>query len=270
MSRLPWALGEPKPLIGMLHLDPLPGQPGSPGFEALLARARADLRALEEGGAAAAMLENWKDESPGPFLGPDAAATLGALAAILSRETALPLGVNALPNDYRTAFGLVPLGVSFVWLDVFVDRVRTDYAYSPVAPFEVEVDHEDLRAWRARLAPEAALLASVHPKHYALLDEDDTLEAATTRALEAGADAIVVTGAATGSAPDPGRVARVRAAAGPAARVIVGSGVDAENAAQLMREANGAIVGSSLKTSLSDPIDPARVRELVARIGSAP
>ncbi len=269
MSRLPWTSSPngPKPLLGMLHLDPLPGQAGSPGFPALLARARADLRALEEGGAAAALLENWKDESPGPFLGPDAAAALGALAAILSRESALPLGVNVLPNDYRTAFGLVPCGVSFVWLDVFVDRVRTDYAYSPVPAFEVEVDLEDLRAWRARLGPEAALLASVHPKHYALLDSDDTLEASTQRALEAGADAIVVTGAATGSAPDPARVAQVRAAAGPAACVIVGSGVDASNAPQLLVAADAAIVGSSLKTSLSDPIDPARVRELVASFG---
>lgn len=251
----------------MLHLDPLPGLPGSPGFEVLLSRARADLRALEEGGAGAALLENWKDSSPGPFLGPEAAASLGALAAILSRETSLPLGVNVLPNDYRTAFGLVPCGVSFVWLDVFVDRVRTDYAYSKVPAFEVEVDLEDLRAWRARLAPEAALLASVHPKHYALLDPEDTLEDSTRRALEAGADAIVVTGSATGHAPDPSRVERVRAAAGPEACVIVGSGVSPANAGPLLACADAAIVGSSLKTSLSDPIDPARVRELVASFG---
>lgn len=266
MRRLPWPAGS-KPLLGMLHLDPLPGQPGSPGFEALLARARADLRALEEGGAGAALLENWKDESPGPFLGPEAAAALGALAGILSRETELPLGVNVLPNDYRSAFALAPCGVSFVWLDVFVDRVRTDYAYSPVPAFEVAVDLEDLQAWRARLAPEAALLASVHPKHYALLDPTDTLEASTQRALAAGADAIVVTGAATGSAPDASRVERVRAAAGPEACVIVGSGVDPQNAARLLASADAAIVGSSLKTSLSEPIDPARVRELIASFG---
>ncbi|MBL4843930.1 MAG: hypothetical protein JKY65_00270, partial [Planctomycetes bacterium] len=143
----------------MLHLDPLPGQPGSPGLSQLLAHARRDLAALEQGGAGAALLENWKDESPGPFLGPEAAAALGALAAILSRESSLPLGVNVLPNDYRTAFGLAACGVSFVWLDVFVDRVRTDYAYSKVPPFEVEVDLSDLSAWRERLAPEVALLA---------------------------------------------------------------------------------------------------------------
>lgn len=258
-------LGGRKPLLGMLHLDPLPGQPGSPGLEALLARARADLRALEAGGASGALLENWKDESEGPFLDPAGACALGALAAILARESRLPLGVNVLPNDYRTAFGLAPCGVSFVWLDVFVDAVRTDYAYSQVPPFEVQVDLADLRAWRARLAPEVALLASVHPKHYALLDASDTLEASTRRAVEAGADAIVVTGSATGSAPEPERVARVRAAC--ELPVIVGSGVRADNAAALLAHADAAIVGSSLKPDLQSPIELERVAQLVASFG---
>ena len=254
----------------MLHLDPLPGSPGSPGLPALLATARRDLRALEEGGASAAMLENWKDTSAGPFLDVAGAAALGALARTLAGETTLPLGVNALPNDYRTAFALVACGVSFVWLDVLVDRVRTDYAYSPVAPFELEVDLEDLARWRGRLGGSAELLGSVHPKHYALLEPQDTLEAATLRALRAGADAVVVTGSATGSAPDPERIARVRRAAGPAARIVVGSGVDVDNVASLAREADAVIVGSSLKPTLSAPIEVARVRALAEALAALP
>lgn len=260
----------PRPLIGMLHLEPLPGSPGSPGLEALLASARRDLRALEEGGASAAMLENWKDASEGPFLDSAGAAALGALARALARETSLPLGVNALPNDYRTAFALVPCGVSFVWLDVLVDRVRTDYAYSAAPAFDVEVDLRDLAAWRARVGGQAALLGSVHPKHYALLDGDDTLEASTGRALRAGVDAVVVTGSATGSAPAPERIARVRAAAGPEARLVVGSGVSVENVGDLALEADGVIVGSSLKASLDAPIELARVRALAAALAALP
>lgn len=264
--KLPWAQ-EGKPLLGMLHLDPLPGSPGSPGFDVLLERAKADLQALEAGGASAAILENWKDESAGPFLDPGASAALGGLAAILSRETNLPLGVNVLPNDYRSAFGVAACGVRFVWLDVFVDAVRTDYAYSKAPPFEVRVDLDDLRVWRER-APEIALLASVHPKHYALLDSEDTLEASTRRALEAGADAIVVTGSATGSAPSPERVERVRTALAGERPLILGSGVSLETAPALAPLAEAAIVGSSLKPTLDAPIEVERVSALVRLLGA--
>ena len=245
----------------MVHLPPLPGEPGSPGLEAVVEHARADLRALAAGGAHAALIENWKDQSPGPFVGPEVAVSLAVVVRELAREDLLPLGVNVLPNDYRVAFSLVPCGARFVWLDVLVDRVRSDYAYSEVAPFEVEVDLADLARWRARLGGEAALLASVHPKHYALLDPEDTLEAASARALAAGVDALVVTGSATGSAPSPARVGRVRSAA-RGAPVIVGSGVSTETAAALLDQAEGAIVGTSIKTPDFARVDSARLAQL--------
>lgn len=250
----------------MVHLPPLPGEPGSPGLEAVVEHARADLRALAAGGAHAALIENWKDQSPRPFVGPEVAASLAVVVRELAREDLLPLGVNVLPNDYRVAFSLVPCGARFVWLDVLVDRVRTDYAYSEVPPFEVVVDLEDVARWRERLAGDAALLASVHPKHYALLDPDDTLEAATERALAAGVDALVVTGSATGSAPTPERVARVEAAAA-GAPVIVGSGVSVETAGPLLAHAAGAIVGTSIKTPDFARVDPARLARLVPAFG---
>lgn len=265
-----WWTGPARALLGMIHLDPLPGSPGSPGLDALIERALADARVLAEHGAAAALLENWKDQSPGPFVDAAAATALGAIARAVAQATRLPLGVNVLPNDYRAAFSLAACGVRFVWLDVFVDRVVTDYAYSPVPPFEVEVDLNDLAAWRARCAPDVALFASVHPKHYRLLDPEDTLEAATERALAAGADAIVVTGAATGSAPDPARVARVAAAVGGRAWTVVGSGVNATNAPALAASADALIVGSSLKPDLSAPLEAARVAELAGVLAGLP
>ncbi|MGE0707688.1 MAG: BtpA/SgcQ family protein [Planctomycetota bacterium] len=254
---LPWA-ARPRALIGMLHLPPLPGEPGSPGLAAVVEGALRDLAALEAGGASAALVENWKDQSPGPFADPGVAVALAVVVREVARAGALPVGVNVLPNDYRTAFALVGAGARFVWLDVFVDRVRTDYAYSRVAPFEVAVDLADLAAWRARLGGDAAVLASVHPKHYALLDPTDTLEQSARRAREAGADAVVVTGSATGSAPEPERVARVRAALG-AHPVLVGSGLTAANAAALLAQADGAIVGTSIKTPDFERVDPARL-----------
>ncbi|HBP22376.1 MAG TPA: hypothetical protein DEA08_31920 [Planctomycetes bacterium] len=250
----------------MVHLPPLPGEPDSPGLEAVVEHARADLRALAAGGAHAALIENWKDHSPSPFVGPEVAASLAVVVRELAREDLLPLGVNVLPNDYRVAFSLVPCGARFVWLDVLVDRVRSDYAYSDVPPFEVDVDLADLARWRSRLGGDAALLGSVHPKHYALLDPEDTLEASTARALAAGVDALVVTGSATGSAPTPERVAQVRAAAA-GTPVIVGSGVSVDTAGPLLAHAEGAIVGTSIKTPDFARVDPERLSALAPCFG---
>lgn len=51
-----------KRLVGVVHLLPLPGGPTrSPGLAAVLERARADARALADGGADGVIVENFGD-----------------------------------------------------------------------------------------------------------------------------------------------------------------------------------------------------------------
>ena len=79
------------------------------------------------------------------------------------------------------------------------------------------------------------------------------------------ADAVIVSGSATGQPIDLGTLSIVKDAAG-ATPVLVGSGVTAESIHQLLPYANGAIVGSSLKEdgSVRKPVDVARVQGLVS------
>jgi predicted TIM-barrel enzyme len=74
------------------------------------------------------------------------------------------------------------------------------------------------------------------------------------------ADALILSGTGTGVAADIGDVERVRRAC-PKTKILLGSGVNVENAREFMRFADGAIVGSSLKRAgkLSNPVDPKRV-----------
>ncbi|MBC8422957.1 hypothetical protein H8E07_02425, partial [bacterium] len=77
----------PVPVVGMVHLPPLPGSPGWGGdMAAVLAAARADAAALAAGGAGAVMVENYHDV---PFFAervpPETVAAL-ALAAAAVRE----------------------------------------------------------------------------------------------------------------------------------------------------------------------------------------
>lgn len=253
-----------KTIVGVLHLPRLLGQVGFAGLGAVVDAALEDARALEEGGVDALLVENFADASPGPFVDAGAVACLAHVCAAVRGAVGLPVGVNVLPNDYRAAFALArTCELAFVQLDVLVDAARTDYTYSDAPPFEVRVDLADLAATRARLgAQDVPLWGTVQPKHYALL-EPCPLEASIARAAAAGAQAVVITGPATGTAPDPARLALARQAAGDLP-LVVGSGLDAGNARALLERCDGAIVGTSLRAPGLGPVVPAQVRAVVA------
>jgi hypothetical protein len=100
-----------------------------------------------------------------------------------------------------------------------------------------------------------------HAAPLAPLAPEDAVRDAFERGL---ADAVVITGAATGRAADRGLVERARAAAGERRLLLLGSGVTPETAPALAPLADGAIVGTWLKRDgrVANPVDPERVRAL--------
>jgi uncharacterized protein len=246
-------------LIGVVHLLPTPGSPRGVSMLRLLERARADARALRAGGCHALIVENFGDA---PFHKERVPAeTIAALALALAevRELAgeLPVGVNVLRNDARAALGLcAAAGADFLRVNVHTGAMLTDQGL-------VEGRAADTLRERARLCPRAALLADVHVKHAAVLG-GETLEDAAADAWErGGADALIVSGRGTGRAPQPERIARVRQAV-PRARILVGSGVDLDNARELLEHADGAIVGTAFEPGgrAGAPVDARRVAAL--------
>jgi membrane complex biogenesis BtpA family protein len=119
---------------------------------------------------------------------------------------------------------------------------------------------------RARLCPSVLILADVHVKHATPLSREP-IGMAAADAVERGlADALIVTGDATGRAPLHDALREVRARV-PRTPLLVGSGVDETNARELLAHADGAIVGTSLKQGgiVTEPVD----RERVARLRRA-
>jgi hypothetical protein len=113
------------------------------------------------------------------------------------------------------------------------------------------------------VAPGAGIFADVHVKHAVPLG-DWSLADAAADTLERGlADALIVSGVGTGKAADIADVECVRQAC-PDAKILLGSGVNAGNAADFLRPADGVIVGSSLKRDgkLANPVDARRVAAL--------
>lgn len=263
----PGDAGARRPVVGMIHLPPLPGAPRhTGGMGPVLEAVEADARVLSEAGVDGIMVENFGDVPfhPGP-VPPETVAAL-AVAVARAREVAgeLPVGVNVLRNDAAAALAVATAtGAGFIRVNVHVGTMWTDQGGLTGRAWET------LRRRRA-LHPGCALLADVHVKHATPLP-GEVLEDAARDCWHRGlADALVVSGAGTGRRTDPERVGRV-ADAVPGAPVWVGSGVDAGSLPALWPRARGFIVGSCLQEngragSRVDPDRAARFMEAVDQL----
>ncbi|MEX0891975.1 MAG: BtpA/SgcQ family protein [Gemmatimonadota bacterium] len=260
LARVPLLFDAPFAVIGMIHLLPLPGAPGWGGSMAAVEdRAGRDAEALAAGGADAVLVENYHDVPFHPGALPaETVAALAALTRLVRGAVSLPVGVNALRNDARAALGVAAAtGAGFIRVNVHTGTMLTDQG-----TLEGRA-HETLRV-RAALGVEVAILADVLVKH-AVPPHGLSVERAAADAWERGrADALVVSGEATGAATDTESLRAARAAV-PEAPLLVGSGLGPENAAALLPLADGAIVGSALQRDgrAGGPVEADRVRRLV-------
>jgi uncharacterized protein len=257
-------LGSPKAVIGMVHLEPLPGSPRWAGSMENVSRAAlADARALADGGADAILVENFGDVpfSPGRV---DAAcvAAMAAVATEIRRAVPLPLGINALRSDALSALAVATaVGARFIRVNVHTGAVVTDQGILTSGA------HDTLR-YRRLLGAQIALLADVQTKHAAPL-ASVPIEHEARDCVDRGlADGLIVSGEATGLPPKTSDLERVRLAV-PEAPLLVGSGASPENAADLLSLADGLIVGTSVKRDgvVTNRVDPDRVRVLVRAAG---
>ncbi len=251
------------PVVGMLHLPPLPGSPrAAMRLEAIRDHVLRDAQALVLGGIDGLLLENYGDV---PFtagrVGVDTVAAMKWLGREVRREhPRTPLGINVLRNDGLSALAVAhAVGASFIRVNVLAGARLTDQGIIQ------GIAHELLGERRRIGADNVKILADVDVKHSAPLAPRPLAEEAADLIERALADGLIVTGQATGHATAMADVREVKAVAS-GRPVFVGSGVTIENAAEVASIADGLIVGSSLKVDgrVSNPVDPARVRALVA------
>ena len=245
-------------LIGVVHLAALPGSPRAIALQDCIERAVADATALEQGGADAIIVENFHD-APFRPAAVDAYTVAAMTAAALAVRAAVScdLGVNVLRNDAAAALGIaLAVGASFIRVNVHTGAMLTDQGI-----INGRAD-ETLRLRKLLDAERIRIYADVLVKHAAPLGPV-SIKDAVRDAVERGlADAIIVTGNATGSAASPDDVRN--AADVTSVPVYVGSGVTADNLAGFVPPATGVIVGSWLKQDgvVSNPVDARRVERV--------
>jgi uncharacterized protein len=249
-----------QPIIGVVHLLPLPTSARWGGnLNAVIDRAEQEAVALVSGGVDGIIIENFFD-APFPKSQVDP-AVVSAMTTIVSRLMELvsqPIGINVLRNDSLSAMAIASCtGAAFIRVNVLSGVMATDQGL-------IEGCAHSLLRYRRELGSNVKILADVLVKHAHPLSSSD-LTTAVKETIDRGlADAVILSGVATGSPPSLEDLRLAKAAAG-GVPVIVGSGADCDNITNLMQFADGAIVSSSLKRQgkIENLIDPIRVSQFV-------
>jgi hypothetical protein len=234
----------PGPIIGVIHLPPLPGFEGHPGMSSVIAHALADLAVLMEQKVEGVLVENEYDR-PHTVMASDIviAAMKDVMHAVVSASRDIVVGCEILLNDPHASLSVAAAtGSRFIRSDYFVDRMsRPHYG-------EFHIDPEGLVHFRDESATDVLILADIQVKYATMLDKRPLAESARLAAIHR-ADAIVVTGTETGDAPRPVHLRDAAAgvtSSGVSLPVLIGSGLNPDNAAVLLDECDGAIVGTSI------------------------
>jgi membrane complex biogenesis BtpA family protein len=254
-----------KAFIGVIHLPPLPGSPRWGGdLSAVLEQAEREAATLVEGGANGIIVENFGDA---PFrigrVEPETVAAMTRAVDLVCRATPLPVGVNMLRSDARSALAVaVAADAQFIRVNIHYGTMAADEGLVTGEAYET------LRRRRLMAAEHISIFADVLVKHAVPLGEPDLALIARETAYRGLADVLIVTGPVTGLPAVADDVATVRRAV-PDRPLLVGSGVNANNAAQFLAHADGAIVGTGLKRDgvITNPVDLTRVRDLAGVVG---
>ena len=257
----------PKPVVAMVHVGALPGTPaGSASVREIERQVAAECRLYREGGVHGIAIENMHDV---PYLrgavGPEITAAMTVMALAAKEASGLPCGIQILAGANHEALAVAhAAGLAFVRVEAF--------AFAHVADEGIlQSSAASLLRYRRLIAAERVQVwADVKKKHSSHAITADVGVGATAAAVEfMRADAVIVTGAATGEQPGEGDIAEVRSQC--RLPLYLGSGVTADNIAGYYDLADGFIVGSFFKRDgrWSEPVDQGRVERFMAAYAAA-
>ncbi|MDQ3532013.1 MAG: BtpA/SgcQ family protein [Actinomycetota bacterium] len=262
MTVLDDLFGKPKAIIAMAHFPPMPGQPlhdGRGGVQALLDAVGRDVAILAGSGVDAVLFCNEGDRPYRTRVGPEVPAVMTAVITELKSELTIPFGVDIL-WDPRSAIALAhAVGARFV-REVFTGAYAGDFGLWNTEPAE------SLSYRRQIGADEVKLFFNVTAEFAAPIAPRDIGLTVRSAVISSLADAVCISGVTTGSDVDVGHLRQAKEAAGGDVAVISNTGVRPETVAEMLRVADGCIVGTSLKRDGDTwkEVEEARVDRLLA------
>ncbi len=251
-----------KPVIGMIHLDALPGTPAHRSdLKTIGAKAVAEAKIYRDCGVHGIVIENMHDT---PYLrgkvGPEIVAAMAIVARDVKRESKLPCGIQILAAANHEALAVAHAAG--------LDFIRTEgFAFAHVADEGlIEACAGELLRYRKQIgADRVQIWADIKKKHSAHAITADVGIDLTAEAVEfMRGDAVIVTGTITGDAPKPDDVTCAKRLTH--LPIYLGSGITAENLPEFYPTADGFIVGSHFKRNglWTNGVDAKRVKKFLA------
>ncbi|MFQ5624877.1 MAG: BtpA/SgcQ family protein [Paracoccaceae bacterium] len=255
--------GDKKPVIGMVHLGALPGSPlhdAAAGLDGLVAAAADDLTALQDAGFDAVMFGNENDRPYEFNVDAASTATMAFVIGKLRHRITVPFGVNVLWDPMSSIALAAATGADFV-REIFTGTYASDMG--PWTP-----DAGKAMRYRDRLGrQDLAMLYNVSAEFAWSLDRRPLPDRARSAVFSSIPDAVLVSGQITGEAAALSDLEAVKAVL-PDTPVLANTGVKHETVADVLRVADGCIVGSALKVDGDtwNAVDPERARDFMAEV----
>jgi membrane complex biogenesis BtpA family protein len=236
-----------KPVIGMVHLRALPGAPlYDPilmGIDRITKIAVNEAKILEASGVDGLQIENIWDFPylKGGTIGYETVAAMAAIAVKVKEAVSIPIGVNCHLNAALESMA-VATAVGAKWIRVF-EYVNAYVSHAGI----IEGIGAELARYRSNLkADNIKMFCDVNVKHgsHFIVSDRSIIEQAHD-AVNEGAEALIVTGFETGIAPSSDNVKDFADNVNKA--ILIGSGVTQDNVKDLLKYADGLIVGSYFK-----------------------
>ena len=226
-----------KPMIGMIHMPPLPGSPGSSlSMKELTEFAISEADKLEDAGLDAAIVENvgdvplFKGDLP-----PYSVAAMANLVRDVVARTKMNVGVNMLRNGCEEALSIAHVaGAQFIRCNILIGAYATDQGI-------IEGCAARVARLKKTLGSDVLVFGDVHVKHAYPIFNVEIEYAAQDLTERGGADAVIVSGPRSPVAPAFERVRKVKGAVKKP--VLVGSGISLSNVKQYYDRSDGVIIG---------------------------
>ena len=252
-----------KPVIGVIHLPPLPGSPRFSGdLSEIVERAVREARILEDCGVNGVIVENFWDV---PFkVRVRDAETIASMTVIVKNivdEVNIPVGVSLLRNSGVEALAIAyACNAKFIRVNALCQViVAPEGILYPIARELIELKY--------KLKSNVRIYADVNVKHGKPLVERDIVDVAKECIERGMAEAIILTGSRTGKVVELNDILKLRKAK-LGKPIVVGSGINLNNIAKYWSIADGFIVGTYFRVNgdLSKPIDRERVNKLMREV----
>ncbi len=258
MSKFRKIFSTPHPIIGMIHVEALPGTPNYQGdIHQIMQKALTEAKQYQSLGIDALMIENMHDV---PYekieVGHEISSMMALIAYRIKQEISLPLGIQILAGANKAALGVAKAaGIDFIRAEGFVFGHLADEGY-------MDSQAAELMRYRKQIDAEHIMVfTDIKKKHssHALTADVDIAEMAHAAAFFLS-DGLIVTGKHTGSRADVEEVIQVKKAT--ALPVCIGSGITIDNLEEFLPISDALIVGSHFKKDgyWKNELDSNRIR----------